>query len=61
MVCVRLRMWFYFITQTVDILYGTLRARGLADYGTEGVSGLATHLPCYAAIETSHKTLYRGP
>ena len=37
-VCVCLRMQCYFITQAVDILYGTLRARGLADYGTEGVS-----------------------
>jgi len=37
-VCVCLRMQFYFITQAVDILYGTLRDRGLADYGTEGVS-----------------------
>ena len=30
-------MQCYFITQAVDILYGTLCARGLADYGTEGV------------------------
>ena len=36
MVCVCLRMQYYFITQAVDILYGTLCARGLADYGTEG-------------------------
>ena len=30
-------MQCYFITQAVDILYGMLCARGLADYGTEGV------------------------
>ena len=30
-------MQCYFITQAVDILYGTLRVRGLADYGTEGI------------------------
>ena len=30
-------MQCYFITPAVDILYGTLFARGLADYGTEGV------------------------
>ena len=35
-VCVCLRMQCYFITQAVDIFYGTLRARGLAYYGTEG-------------------------
>ena len=31
-------MQCYFITQAVDILYGMLCARGLADYGTEGVA-----------------------
>ena len=31
-------MQYYFITQAVDIFYGMLCARGLADYGTEGVS-----------------------
>ena len=31
-------MQFYFTTQAVDILYGTLCARGLAYYGTEGES-----------------------
>ena len=30
-------MQCYFITQAVDILYGMLCARGLADCGTEGV------------------------
>ena len=29
-------MQCYFITQAVDILYGTLCVRGLAYYGTEG-------------------------
>ena len=38
MVCVCLRMQCYFITQAVGILYDTLCARGLADYGTEGKS-----------------------
>ena len=31
-------MQCYFITPAVDILYGMLCARGLADYGTEGNS-----------------------
>ena len=35
-------MQCYFITQAVDILYGTLRARGLADYGTEGIDFILT-------------------
>ena len=34
--CDNLRMQFYFTTQAVDILYGTLYARGLAYHGTEG-------------------------
>ena len=29
-------MQLYFITQAVDILYGTLCVRGFAYYGTEG-------------------------
>ena len=33
-------MQCYFTTQAVDILCGTLCARGLADYGTEGVIAL---------------------
>ena len=35
-------MQFYFVTQAVDILYGTLRARGLAYYGTEGIDFILT-------------------
>ena len=35
-VCICLRMQCYFITQAVDILYGTLRVRRLAYYGTKG-------------------------
>ena len=33
-------MQCYFITPAVDILYGMLCARGLADYGTEGASNV---------------------
>ena len=33
-------MQCYFITQAVDILYGMLCTRGLADYGTEGASAV---------------------
>ena len=36
-VCVCLRMQCYFITPAVDILYGMLCVRGLADYGTERI------------------------
>ena len=38
-------MQCYFITQAVDIFYGTLLARGLADYGTEGGRTVMTELP----------------
>ena len=36
-----------FITQAVDILYGTLRARGLAYYGTEGQGSVRDEPGCF--------------